>query len=50
MPGVAGTVNFDHIEQHYYRSHTMINPTGVVPLGPVLDLDAPHGRGRLAAA
>ncbi|MFC3075306.1 glutathione S-transferase family protein [Shinella pollutisoli] len=50
VPGVAGTVNFDHIKQHYYRSHTMINPTGVVPLGPILDLDAPHGRGRLAAA
>lgn len=37
-PGVAATVNFDHIKQHYYRSHQTINPNGVVPLGPVLDL------------
>ncbi len=47
-PGVAGTVNFQHIKQHYYRSHPTINPNGIVPLGPVLDLDAPHGRGHLA--
>jgi len=38
-PGVAETVNFDHIKQHYYCSHDTINPTGIVPLGPVLDLD-----------
>lgn len=37
-PGVAETVNFDHIKQHYYRSHGTINPNGIVPLGPVLDL------------
>ncbi|HLU77907.1 MAG TPA: glutathione S-transferase family protein [Burkholderiales bacterium] len=37
-PGVAATVNFDHIKQHYYRSHPTINPNGVVPLGPELDL------------
>ncbi|WP_114394745.1 glutathione S-transferase family protein [Oleisolibacter albus] len=43
-PGVRETVNFQHIKGHYYQSHTMINPTGVVPLGPVLDLDAPHER------
>jgi putative glutathione S-transferase len=45
VPGVAGTVNFAHIKRHYYQSHATINPTGVVPLGPQLDLDAPHGRG-----
>ena len=45
VPGVAGTVNFDHIKHHYYRSHATINPTGVVPLGPQLDLERPHGRG-----
>jgi putative glutathione S-transferase len=45
VPGVAGTVNFEHIKRHYYQSHGTINPTGVVPLGPELDLDAPHGRG-----
>ncbi|MNL69730.1 Glutathionyl-hydroquinone reductase YqjG [compost metagenome] len=44
VPGVAETVNMQHIKDHYYRSHTMINPTGVVPVGPILDLDAPHGR------
>nr|WP_316655258.1 glutathione S-transferase family protein [uncultured Gellertiella sp.] len=46
-PGVAETVNFRHIKEHYYRSHATINPTGVVPLGPVMDLDGPHGRERL---
>ena len=40
-PGVAATVNFDHIKQHYYRSHVTINPNGIVPAGPVLDLDHP---------
>jgi len=37
-PGVADTVNFNHIKRHYYISHTTINPTGIVPEGPVLDL------------
>jgi putative glutathione S-transferase len=44
VPGVRETVHFAHIKDHYYRSHTTINPTGVVPAGPLLDLDAPHGR------
>ncbi len=44
VPGVAETVNMRHIKEHYYRSHTTINPTGVVPVGPILDLEAPHGR------
>jgi putative glutathione S-transferase len=44
VPGVAETVNFEHIKNHYYGSHGTINPTRVVPLGPVLDLDAAHGR------
>ncbi len=43
--GIAGTVNMRHIKGHYYESHATINPTGVVPLGPVTDLEAPHGRG-----
>ncbi len=43
-PGVAGTVDLDHIKRHYYVTHTSINPTRVVPVGPVLDLEAPHGR------
>ncbi|MDF1586588.1 glutathione S-transferase family protein [Marinimicrococcus flavescens] len=45
-PGIADTVDFDHIKRHYYGSHTTINPTGIVPLGPDLDLTAPHGRDR----
>jgi glutathionyl-hydroquinone reductase len=43
-PGIAGTVDFDHIKRHYYMSHRQINPTGIVPKGPELALDAPHGR------
>ena len=50
FPGVAGTCNFDHIKRHYYKSHDMINPTGIVPKGPILDLDSPHDRERLPAA
>jgi len=46
-PGVADTVDFDHIKRHYYLSHRGINPTGIVPKGPDLDLWAPHGRGQL---
>ena len=45
VPGVAETVDLDHIKQHYYRSHESINPTRIVPAGPALDLEAPHGRG-----
>ena len=48
-PGVAETVNFDHIKGHYYGSHKTINPTGIVPLGPDQDLWQAHGRERLAA-
>lgn len=43
-PGVAATVNFEHIKQHYYYSHDTINPTRIVPLGEGLDLTLPHGR------
>lgn len=42
--GVAETVNLDHIKRHYYATHREINPTGIVPLGPELDLTSPHGR------
>jgi glutathionyl-hydroquinone reductase len=44
QPGIAATINFDHIKQHYYRSHGTINPNGIVPDGPVLDLDRPSSR------
>lgn len=43
-PGIAATVNFDHIKRHYYATHTAINPTGIVPLGPILALTGPHRR------
>ena len=47
--GVAETVNMDHIKRHYYGSQKRVNPTGIVPLGPVgpaVDFTAPHDRGR----
>jgi len=44
-PGIAQTVDFDHIKRHYYKTHQALNPSGIVPLGPALDIDAPHGRG-----
>ncbi|MCQ9616153.1 glutathione S-transferase family protein [Paenalcaligenes niemegkensis] len=43
-PGIASTINFDHIKQHYYRSHHSINPNGIVPVGPILDLDRAPSR------
>ena len=46
VPGVKDTVDFEHIKQHYYYSHQRINPTRIVPLGPLLILDAPHDRDR----
>lgn len=48
VPGIAETVNFEHIKRHYYESHKTINPTGIVPMGPELDLLAPHGRETLS--
>lgn len=47
FPGVEETVNFTHIKEHYFKSHRSINPTGIVPLGPQIDLSAPHNRGKL---
>jgi putative glutathione S-transferase len=46
--GVKETVNFDHIKRHYYMTHDEINPTRIVPIGPLLDLSAAHGREKLA--
>jgi len=46
QPGIAETVNFDHIKRHYYITHDDINPTQIVPIGPELHLDRPHDRGR----
>ena len=47
QPGIAATVNFDHIKRHYYFTHDDINPTRIVPIGPALDLTRPHGRDRV---
>ena len=44
MPGIRATVDFAHIKGHYYQSHATINPTGIVPLGPEIDFDAPADR------
>jgi glutathionyl-hydroquinone reductase len=45
VPGVAETVDLRHIKQHYYKSHPQLNPRRIVPKGPLLDFEAPHGRG-----
>jgi glutathionyl-hydroquinone reductase len=47
QPGIAETVNFNHIKRHYYMTHPQINPTRIVPLGPALDLTRPHGREKM---
>ena len=44
VPGVAETVNMDHIKNHYFGSHRSINPTGIVPKGPEINFMQPHGR------
>ncbi|PKM22936.1 MAG: glutathione-dependent reductase [Gammaproteobacteria bacterium HGW-Gammaproteobacteria-14] len=44
QPGIAATVNIEHIKHHYFRSHPTINPHRVVPVGPRVDYDAPHNR------
>jgi len=44
VQGIAQTVNFEHIKTHYYFSHEMINPTRIVPIGPLLDFNSPHHR------
>jgi putative glutathione S-transferase len=46
QPGIAATVNFDHIKRHYYYTHDDINPTRIVPIGPAMDLTKPHKRDR----
>jgi putative glutathione S-transferase len=45
VPGVSDTVDMAHIKTHYYKSHTSINPTAIVPLGPKQNFNAPHNRG-----
>ncbi len=45
-PGIAATVNFMHIKRHYYLSHHHLDSSGIVPVGPILDFEAPADRGR----
>lgn len=45
MQGIAGTVNMEQIKTHYYGSHHQLNPSGIIPRGPLLEFDTPHGRG-----
>ena len=47
VPGVAKTVDVRHIKEHYYRSQKEVNPSQVVPVGPVVDFNEPHGRGKV---
>lgn len=46
-PGFGDTTHLDHITEHYYTTHTSVNPTRIVPIGPDLDFEAPHDRDRL---
>ena len=45
LPGIAKTVDLAQVKRHYYHSQTWINPSGIVPVGPAVDLLAPPGRG-----
>ncbi len=47
--GIGETVNFDHIKRHYYFTHDDLNPTRIVPIGPLQDFTAPHQRERVGA-
>ena len=47
VPGIAETVSIEHIKAHYYTSHANINPTRIIPVGPVLDFNEPHDRAHL---
>ncbi len=49
LPGVKETCNLNHIKRHYYRSHPQVNPTRIVPKGPLIDFDAPHNRDKIFA-
>jgi glutathionyl-hydroquinone reductase len=48
VPGIAETVSLEQIKRHYYGSQLKVNPTGIVPIGPLLDFTLPHDRGRFA--
>ncbi len=48
LPAFRETTNFDHIKRHYFTTHPHLNPTRIVPDGPLLDWDAPHNRGSVS--
>ncbi len=50
VPGIAETIDIGYIKRHYYYSHTSVNPTQIIPMGPVLDFDAAHNREELFGA
>ena len=47
VPGISETVSIEHIKAHYYTSHANINPTRIIPVGPLLDFNAAHDRAHL---
>ncbi len=49
VPGIAETVNMEHIKRHYYGTQRKVNPTGIYPIGPLLDFTAPHDRDRFVS-
>ena len=49
-PGIAETINFDHIVRHYHYSHESINPNRIIPINPVINWTEPHGRDQALAA
>ncbi|MBV8067342.1 MAG: glutathione S-transferase family protein [Candidatus Eremiobacteraeota bacterium] len=50
IDGIAETVDFDQIKRHYYATHDDINPTRIVPIGPIMDLNSPHDRDHLTVS
>jgi putative glutathione S-transferase len=46
-PKIRPRIDFVHTKHHYYASHAAINPTRIVPVGPLLDFESPHGRDAL---
>ena len=44
---IKGTCNFDHVKRHYLESHETVNPYRIVPIGPAVNFDHPHGREHL---
>jgi putative glutathione S-transferase len=50
LPAFRETTNFDHIKRHYFGTHPLLNPSRIVPAGPILDWDAPHDRSKASAS